>query len=64
MAQKIRPQFASLPKNAVFTRLEETTLRARVRAVSLSLAPATVISMNFCAPSPSLTISFASSAFT
>ncbi len=53
MAQSTRPQFASAPNIAAFSRLEQTTLFATVRAVERSSAPSTRHSSSLVAPSPS-----------
>jgi len=59
MAQRIRPQLASAPKQAALTRLEDATAFARTSAVFSSAAPFTVTVTNFVAPSPSRAIALA-----
>ena len=63
-ADAIRPQFASWPCSAVFTRGEVATRSAIARASASLAAPRTTISASTVAPSPSATIFRASSAQT
>ena len=53
MAQSTRPQLASAPNMAAFSRLEQITLLATVLAVATSAAPVTLHSSSLVAPSPS-----------
>ena len=53
MAHSTRPQLASAPNMAAFTRLEQTTDLATVLACASSAAPVTVHSSSLVAPSPS-----------
>ena len=64
MAQRMRPQLASAPNMAAFTREEEQTDLARVSAAFSSAAPDTVQVTSLPAPSPSAAIFFASSTHT
>ena len=57
IAQSTLPQLASAPNIAAFKRLEHITLFATVLAVFSSLAPVTLHSRSFVAPSPSPAIS-------
>ena len=57
----IRPQFGSPPKNAVLTRNDSAMVRAALLASPLVAAPVTCTSIKRVAPSPSLTIIWASS---
>ena len=57
--QRIRPQFASLPYNAVFTSGERAMVDATRCASRYVGAEVTVICTNFVAPSPSRTTSCA-----
>src|ERR1700722_16288154 len=50
IAQIILPQFSSSPKNAVLTRLEDTTERANFLASATQGALDTCTSKNFVAP--------------
>lgn len=61
MAPMIRPQLASVPYTAVFTRFEPTIFLAMTFASRLFFAPCTWASISFVAPSPSLAISLARS---
>ena len=60
MAHSTRPQLASVPKTAHFTRGERTTALAICSACSSVSAPITVQVMSRPAPSPSLAIILAS----
>ena len=53
MAQSTRPQFASAPNMAAFSRLEQMTDLATILAVFSSAAPSTRHSSSLVAPSPS-----------
>ena len=59
-AAMIRPQFASAPYTADFTRLEPMTVFTIARAASSLSAPTTCTSISFVAPSPSRAIALAS----
>ena len=60
----MRPQFASSPAIAVFTKGELAMARPTRRAEPASTAPVTSMRMNFCAPSPSRTTCSARSSST
>ena len=53
MAQRTRPQLASAPNMAAFSRLEQMTLFATILALRSSLPPVTLHSSSLVAPSPS-----------